>query len=239
MSGEILAYLSPVEEPLLPEIPDWVVQVARFAGSNFDPNFEMAWFLRFLAEAMRHGRGGTILIVPGSTTGWRDSTKDGYLVTKDQLGLMWSKEHWEEESGETTDTAGSGPIIGCLDPLSPEATIFRRAVALIGGLTAVDGATILNDKYEIIGFGRKIIPKIDPPRDIEVANLLGESVAEGKLLPFQEIGGTRHQSAACFVNEHAESVALVTSQDGRMTLFRKEDYGLRALRRCETLLPGD
>ncbi len=236
--GEILAYLSPVEEPLLPEIPNWVMQVAQFVGRPFDPNFEMAWFLRFLAEAMRHGRGGTILIVPSSATGWRDSTKDGYLVAKDQLGLMWRKEHWEEKSKETTDTDGPGPIITYLDPLSPEATIFRRAIALIGGLTAVDGATLLDDQYEVIGFGRKIIPKLDPPKTIEVANLLGEPAAE-ETLPFQEIGGTRHQSAACFVNEHAESVALVTSQDGRMTLFRKEDYGLRALRRCEVLLPGD
>lgn len=239
VSREILAYLSPVEEPLLPEHPDWVLEVARFVGINFDPNFEMAWFLRFLAETMRHGRGGTILIVPGSTTGWQVSTKDGYLVTKDQLGLIRSKEHWGEASKETerTYTDGSDPIIEPLDPLSPEAKIFRRAVTLIGGLTAVDGATILNDKYEIIGFGRKIIQK-NPPRDIEVARLLGESVEE-EILPFQEIGGTRHQSAACFVNENAESVALVTSQDGRMTLFRKDGSRLRALRRCEVLLPGD
>lgn len=232
--GQVLAYLSPVQEPLVPEIPDWVMQVARFLGPPFHPDFELAWFLRFIAEAMRHGRGGTILIVPSSASGWRESTKDGYLVEKDELDLMRSKKHWEETSKETTDT--DGPTY--LNPLSPEAMIFRRAIAFIGGLTAVDGATILNDKYEVIGFGRKIILKLDPPTTIAVANLLGEPAAEEDL-PFKEIGGTRHQSAACFANEHPESVALVTSQDGRMTLFRKVDYGLRALRRCEALLPGD
>lgn len=234
LSGEILAYLSPVQEPLLLGIPNWVMQVGRFVGRLFEPNFELAEFLRFLAEAMRHGRGGTILIVPSSATGWRDSIKDGYLVEADNLRLMWSKKHWEEKSRETTDTDD----LTYLDPLSPEAMNFRRAIAFIGGLTAVDGATILNDKYEVIGFGWKIIPQLDPPAAIAVADLLGQPAAE-ETIPFKEIGGTRHQSAASFANEHAESVAFVTSQDGRMTLFKKEDYELRALRRCEVLLPGD
>jgi hypothetical protein len=237
-SGEILAYLSPVQEPVVLEIPDWVMQVAGFVGRPFEPNFEMAWFLRFLAEAMRHGRGGTILIVPSSATRWQDSLKDGYLVAKDELRLMRSKKRWVEKSKETTDTSGPGPSITYLDPLSSEAMIFRRKIAFIGRLTAVDGATILDEKYEVIGFGQKIVPRREPPATIEVANLLGESAAE-ESLPFKEIGGTRHQSAACFANEYAESVAFVTSQDGRMTLLRSADYGLRALRRCETLLPGD
>ena len=227
--GEILAYLSPVQEPWLPEIPDWVMQVARFVGRPFDPDFELAWFLRFLAEAMRHGRGGTILIVPSKATGWKDSTKDGYLVETDNLRLMWSKKNWERKSKKTSRMF--------LDPLSPEATFFRRAITLIGALTAVDGATILNDKYEVVGFGRKIIPKLDPPTAIAVANLLGEPAEDA--LPFKEIGGTRHQSAACFANENPESIALVTSQDGHMTIFREEHQELRALRRCEALLPGD
>jgi hypothetical protein len=232
--GEVLAYLSSVQEPLVAEIPDWVMQVAQFVGRPFDPNFELAWFLRFLAEAMRHGRGGTILIVPSSATGWRESTKDGYLVEKDELGLMRSKKHWVEKSKKTP--AADGPTY--LDPLSKEGVIFRREIAFIGGLSAVDGAMILNDKYQVIGFGRKILPKLDPPTTIAVANLLGEPGAAGAL-PFKDIGGTRHQSAACFANEHPESIALVTSQDGRVTLFRRVDYGLRALRRCEALLPGD
>ena len=228
MYGEILAYLSPVEEPLILEIPNWVMQVARFIDL-WEPDFELAWFLRFLAEAMRHGRGGTILIVPSTGDGWKNSTKDGYLVDKDMLRLSWRKKHWEQESKKTSPTF--------LDPLSAEATIFRRSIALIGALTAVDGATILNDKYRVIGFGRKMIFNLNPPTTIAVANMLGEPVESE--LPFKEIGGMRHQSAARFAHENAESIALVTSQDGRMTLFREADYELHALRRCEVLLPGD
>jgi hypothetical protein len=74
---------------------------------------------------------------------------------------------------------------------------------LIGGLTALDGATILNDKYQVLSFGRKIIFKLDPPTTIDVANALGEPAEEA--VPFNEIGGTRHQSAARFTHENAES----------------------------------
>jgi hypothetical protein len=234
LSGEILAYLSPVQEPQFLEIPDWVTQVARFVDGPFDSDFQLAWLLRFLAEAMRHGRGGTILIVPSRAGAWEDSLKDGYLIAEDELGLMRSKERWEKKSKETTDP---GSLV-FLDPLSSEATTFRRAVAFIGRLTAVDGATVLNDKYEVIGFGRKIVPRLDPPAEITVANLLGEPSVEDTI-PFKTLGGTRHQSAACFVHDNPESVALVTSQDGRMTMFRMGDGELRALRRCEVLLPGD
>jgi hypothetical protein len=35
----------------------------------------------------------------------------------------------------------------------------------------------------------------------------------------EELGGTRHQSAAQFVQDQRDSVALVASQDGRFTIF--------------------
>jgi hypothetical protein len=34
-----------------------------------------------------------------------------------------------------------------------------------------------------------------------------------------ELGGTRHQSAAQFVQDQHDAVALVASQDGRFTVF--------------------
>src|SRR5207237_10436257 len=34
---------------------------------------------------------------------------------------------------------------------------FRQAVDLIGGLTAVDGAALVTDRYELLAFGAKIV----------------------------------------------------------------------------------
>ena len=41
-------------------------------------------------------------------------------------------------------------------------------------------------------------------------------------MPVSELGGTRHQSAARFVRQHPDCSVLVSSQDGRMTLFSWE-----------------
>ena len=38
-------------------------------------------------------------------------------------------------------------------------------------------------------------------------------------MPASELGGTRHLSAAQFVHEQRDAVALVASQDGRFTVF--------------------
>jgi hypothetical protein len=52
-----------------------------------------------------------------------------------------------------------------------------------------------------------------------------------------ELGGTRHLSAAQFVQDQRDSVALVASQDGRFTIFAwaPNEQAVRA-HRVETLL---
>lgn len=231
--GENLAYLSPVGNLALPGIPNWVLKVAGFLGPAAEPRFEMAWFLRFLAEAMQHGRGGTILVVPGNSDNWRESVKGGYSISSDKLDIISHAERWKSRSEETR--APERPFL-YLDPVLAEATKFRKAVALVGGLTAVDGATVINNNNKVVCFGVKIKPREEPPEEISVADVLGSAESYETIL-FRDIGGTRHQSAASFANEHPGTLALVTSQDGRMTIFQKTNNRLWALRRCETLLP--
>lgn len=235
LDGEILAYLSPVEDLALPVNPSWVMEIAGFLGSGVEERSEMAWFLRYFAEAMQHGRGGTLLVVPASATAWRRSVQGGCPIRTDELKIAWHAERWEAESGKESWDPEQGPVY--LDRFLEEATRFRRVVALVGGLTGVDGATVVNDAYEVLGFGMKIRPAEEPPDEVEIAEVLG--IAESpETVAFEDIGGTRHQSAVWFVNAHPEAVALVASQDGRITIFRRGQTGIWALRRCETLLPG-
>ncbi|MDX5435594.1 MAG: hypothetical protein LPK03_00260, partial [Pontibacter sp.] len=96
---------------------------------------------------------------------------------------------------------------------------LRREVASIAGLTAVDGATVLSDKYELLAFG----VKIGRPKGRPTVNqlLFTEPVLGAKpaiVAPSQN-GGTRHLSAAQFVQDQRDAVALVASQDGRFTIF--------------------
>jgi hypothetical protein len=96
---------------------------------------------------------------------------------------------------------------------------LARAVDVVAGLTAVDGATIITDRYELLCFGAKIGRRDGSPRveSVTVTEPIEGSVA----VPMNpsEMGGTRHLSAAQFVHDQQDAVALVASQDGRFTVF--------------------
>jgi hypothetical protein len=107
----------------------------------------------------------------------------------------------------------------------------------VAGLTAVDGATILTDRCELLGFGAKITRRKGSPL-VEVASVT-EPIEGGEaaLLHPTLLGGTRHLSAAQFVHDQRNTVALVASQDGRFTVFIWSPDAERVhAHRVETLL---
>ena len=89
----------------------------------------------------------------------------------------------------------------------------------IAGLTAVDGAALITDQYELLAFGAKIGRRDGGVRVEQV--IVTEPIVGGVPAVVQplELGGTRHLSAAQFVQDQRGSLALVASQDGRFTVF--------------------
>jgi hypothetical protein len=114
---------------------------------------------------------------------------------------------------------------------------LRRAVDAVAGLTAVDGATVITDQYELLAFGAKIVRRKGCGQVSLVSStepILGTvaTVAE----PGQ-LGGTRHLSAAQFAHDQRDAIAMVASQDGRFTVFGWSDAeGIVNANRIETLL---
>ncbi len=96
---------------------------------------------------------------------------------------------------------------------------FIDAVDAIAGLTAVDGAAVISDQYELLAFGAKIGQRDGGGRVDQV--VVTEPVVGGSASVVHplELGGTRHLSAAQFIHDQRESVAMVASQDGRFTIF--------------------
>ena len=120
-------------------------------------------------------------------------------------------------------------------PLWQEA--LRRAVDSIAGLTAVDGATVISDQYALLAFGAKIgRPEGSAPVEQMV---ITEPIVGSQAVvvhPVQD-GGTRHLSAAQFVHDQRDTLALVASQDGRFTIFAwSPSEAMVHAHRVETLL---
>jgi hypothetical protein len=158
-----------------------------------------------LAVSMRgHGRGGSLLVVPGNTEAWRESIDQpvGYGISPRFTRLAELLRLPPEERGRAGGRDG-----------------VRLLVDAIAGLTAVDGAALINDGYEVVAFGAKIRRREghSPVEQVIVTEpVVGDVPA---LVSPAQLGGTRHLSAAQFVHDQKDSMALVASQDGRFTVF--------------------
>jgi hypothetical protein len=170
-----------------------------------------------LAIAMRaHGRGGTVLVVPEDDESWRASV------------VQPSGYHVRPPFHEITDLlAQTG------DP--PDA--LRAAVDALAGLTAIDGAAVIDQAFRLLAFGAKIARRRGGPVPERV--LVSEPIEGSGNVAVEPaaLGGTRHFSAAQFVQDQHQGVALVASQDGRFTVFGWSPCeGMVHAHRVETLL---
>jgi hypothetical protein len=155
-----------------------------------------------LAVSMRaHKRGGTLLIVPAASERWR-----GSIVAPIAYGVT---PPFTELQGRMQDAAADG------SPLAQAA--LGRVVDAVAGLTAVDGATLMTDRYELLAFGVKIA-RVDGGARVEEVRVTEpvEGGAASVVAPVQ-LGGTRHISAVQFAHDQRDALALVASQDGRFT----------------------
>jgi len=187
----------------LPDCPALLASLLSFTslGSANGPIVSPVNVLVQLAASMRaHGHGGSMLVVPADNEAWRESIVHPilYSVIPPFSDLAELARHDVKETNES---------------------LWEDAVDTIAGLTAVDGATVINDRYELLAFGVKIRrPLGASPVESIIATepILGDRAVV--VHPSQN-GGTRHLSAAQFVHDQRDSLALVASQDGRFTVF--------------------
>jgi hypothetical protein len=175
--------------------------------------------LQRIALSMRaHRRGGTLLVVPASSDSWAQSLADPIAHR--------AAPHYTELSATTRKYRANGG-----------SRRLANVVDAVGGLTAVDGATVVTDDLEVIGFGAKIRRRegAAPVANVLMLDLAG--VAGSTPVPIWALGGTRHQSAAQFVQDQPGAIALVSSQEGRFTLFSwSAEFGQVVANRVEAWL---
>ena len=189
-----------------PECPNMVQSLLGFDRVNTTRGDGQVNVLVQMAASMRaHGRGGALLVVPSASTTWTQSIVNPilYEVTPPFTAIA--------DALHERDT----------DPGSHEwQDDLRRAVDAVAGLTAVDGATVLRENYELVAFGAKITRRLQHALVERVA--LTEPIVGSQMTVVSptQLGGTRHLSAAQFVHDQRDAVALVASQDGRFTIFK-------------------
>jgi len=91
-----------------------------------------------------------------------------------------------------------------------EHSIFELS-RLVSGLAAVDGAVVVNKRFELIGFGAEVSGELPYPEFVHQA--LDVEAERRSLEPANSVG-TRHRAAYRFVTAHPEGLAIVISMDG-------------------------
>jgi hypothetical protein len=186
----------------LPDCPSLLTSLLGFDTRTWPGGLNV---LVELAVSIRaHGRGGSLLVVPSESDEWLESiVRPISYAVQPAFGALSDlvRRAPDEQDGSSWKDA------------------FRDAIDAIAGLTAVDGATIINDRYDLVAFGAKIVRRRGSPTVEQV--VVTEPIVGGapETVHPTRLGGTRHLSAAQFVHDQRRGLALVASQDGRFTVF--------------------
>ena len=191
----------------LPDCPSLLKALLAFtAAATNGPHHSLNVLVQLATSMRAQGHGGSLLVVPTEDDRWLNSIAQPILYSvapsfstlADLVSHEVDVDHKDRRQWESA---------------------MNRTVDTIGGLTAVDGATVINDRYEVLAFGAKIrrhegSPPVD--RWVITEPVVGNV---GIVVQPTEHGGTRHLSAAQFVYDQRDTLALVASQDGRFTVF--------------------
>jgi hypothetical protein len=188
----------------IPDCPLVVKSLLGFIDGLGEPD-SVNVLIEVAASMRAHGRGGALLVVPADNERWRESVATPMLYAVDP------------------------PFRGLADVLKarPDSVgvhewqeDLRRAVEAVAGLTAVDGAVVINDRYELLALGAKITRRRGSAPVEQVSYTEPVEGNTRTLTAPAQLGGTRHLSAAQFVHDQQAASALVASQDGRFTIFK-------------------
>jgi hypothetical protein len=195
--------------------------------------------LTMLARMVLEDRhGGTLLVVPESTGAWLASldpfTHQFLEPDRSVRASFLSTQHSATsepalarlEQADLSDSFRSAMFSAIAQASSHPEGLLRP----IARLAAIDGAVVLTSDLDVLGFGAMI--KVEAVPEVYLASALPEQVDRIRI---EDVGGTRHQSAVRFVGQHRESVALVISHDGHLSLahWSRELDAVQVLKNAE------
>jgi DisA bacterial checkpoint controller nucleotide-binding len=187
---------------------------------------------RIISAVRDSHHGGTLIIVPPSLAG--DILEDRYVSLKYKFIDAEPRRRFRTLIVDVMNAlARSCAGTPARDPVgwddyesSSDRQLTRLDEAifevahLIAGLTAVDGAVVMTQRFEMLGFGGEIsgglpaVKTVARALDVEADAVVEESVGGV---------GTRHRSAYRLCNELGDVIAVVISQDGNVRFVKRKD----------------
>lgn len=184
--------------------------------------------LRDLAQMIfAEGHGGIVLIVPGETGTWSKSLNPfAYRFAsadtriRDAIRLELNE---VQKQGEVLQRLSATELEGDLKSsimfaISPRQRDIARNIQAIASLAGVDGAIVITRDLQLLGFGAKIaVGDNSAPR----VCMFRPEPGNQKIVPspLEDLGGTRHQSAARFAAANTDTAAIVVSQDRHISVM--------------------
>ncbi|HEY6880516.1 MAG TPA: hypothetical protein VI299_20975 [Polyangiales bacterium] len=100
-----------------------------------------------------------------------------------------------------------------------EQAVFELS-RLLANLTSIDGAVVLDKRFNLLGFGAEVSAELPTPRRVWRAV---DTEGKHRELDDLENVGTRHRAAYRFVNDHPHGLAIVVSHDGGVSFVANRD----------------
>jgi len=156
-----------------------------------------------------HRHGGTLLVTSRSSSSLETS-----IVNLHELS------YYGEGRGTPPKNEGDAATEDLAKRLERSRERAEKAQHLVAQLTAVDGATLITREGEILGFGGTIVSSgmTGDSRVLVSAPFEDDEPASPKRLADLNVGH-RHKSAAKFVFDRKDALAIVASADGPLSVF--------------------
>jgi hypothetical protein len=178
---------------------------------------------------LAEGHGGTLLIVSDDSGSWQasldpfayrlaepDTTiRDGI---RQQLVIAQARAQATGEVSKLDIPDETKKLLMKSLPAAPSDIV--NIVRPTASLAAVDGAVVVTQDLRVLGFGAKI-----SAGNVTTVNIFLPLQGSQDIMatPVESCGGTRHQSAARFVNANRDAFAVVISQDRHLSVFSWDD----------------
>ena len=178
---------------------------------------------------LAEGHGGTLLIVPDDSGVWQASLDPfAYRLAEPDTTV---RDGIREQLRTTQARAQAMGEVSKLDIPDETKNLLMKSlraapwdivniVRPTASLADVDGAVVVTQDLRVLGFGAKIAAGNVTTVNIFLPLQGGQDIVP---TPVEQCGGTRHQSAARFVNANRDAVAVVISQDRHLSVFSWDD----------------